>query len=295
MEGEINPALLTNDDRWILLRLGQSIDEINQDFAEYNFTGITKTLYRFFWTEYCDWYVEASKAVMFSDDEQRKVNTLAVIDFVLGNMLRLFHPFLPFITEELWNGMGFNCELPVDQGGKTIMTAHWPKAFDVDFRAHYGLEETVDKVVSARNDLVTQGRNLRSEFNIPTNKKIRFLFKPAGEIDSHEINALRLLLTAESVELVSNTAPTKGTPSVTSLLGELFLPLEGLVDVAAEKVRLTKELEKIDKEIEKVEAKLGNANFVDKVPAEVLQEHRDRLAAWQAKKAAILKNLQALD
>ncbi|MFO1022724.1 MAG: valine--tRNA ligase [Planctomycetales bacterium] len=100
-EGEINPALLTSDDRWILLRLDQAIREVTQAFTDYKFSDATATLYRFFWSEYCDWYIEASKAVFHGTDEALKANKLAVIDFVIGNLLRLFHPFLPFITEEL--------------------------------------------------------------------------------------------------------------------------------------------------------------------------------------------------
>jgi valyl-tRNA synthetase len=293
-EGEINAELLTNDDKWILLRLDAAIREIDEDYATYRFTNVTRTLYRFFWTEYCGWYLEASKAVMFSDDERRKENTLAVIDFVLGNMLRVFHPFLPFITEELWNGMGFATDLPDDQGGRTIMTAHWPKTFDSDLRSHYGLDETLEKLVDARNELVTKSRNLRGEFNIPTNKRVAFLFVPVGQIDPHEVEALRILLTAESVTLTSREEVKQGTPSVSSALGDLFIPLEGLVDVDAEKARLTKELTKIEEEIGKVKAKLANENFVNKVPASVLEEHRLRQADWESKLESTRKNLAAL-
>ncbi|MBA2433637.1 MAG: class I tRNA ligase family protein, partial [Chthoniobacterales bacterium] len=112
-EGEINPALLTSDDKWILLRLDAAIRAVTQALEEYNFSEAAQTLYRFFWSEFCDWYLEASKASLATD---RQANTLAVIDFVLGHTLRLFHPFLPFITEELWHGLGFNRDLPDDQG-----------------------------------------------------------------------------------------------------------------------------------------------------------------------------------
>jgi isoleucyl-tRNA synthetase len=98
------------------------------------------TLYRFFWSEYCDWYLEAAKAALAAGNEAAdaaaaalQANTLAVMDFVLSNTLRLFHPFLPFITEELWHGLGCHQDLPPDQGGDTIMFAHWPKALDADF------------------------------------------------------------------------------------------------------------------------------------------------------------------
>ncbi|MFT6620728.1 MAG: valyl-tRNA synthetase, partial [Limisphaerales bacterium] len=293
-EGEINKELLTSDDRWILMRLDEAIREVDEAFSTYRFNNVTRALYRFFKTEYCDWYLEASKAVMFGEDEAQKTSTLAVMDFIISNMLRLFHPFMPFITEDLWHGMGFNKDLPEEQGGKTLMTARWPKAFGEDMRAHYGLDETVDKLVGARNELVSAGRNLRAEFNIPPNKRIKFLFEPAGTADAHEIEVLRLLLTAESVEAIGVGEANKGTPSVTSLLGTIYLPLDGLVDVEAEKARLAKEAIKIDKEIEKVEKKLGNPSFAEKVPAEVLQEHRDRLVNWQTKKDSVLRNIEAL-
>jgi valyl-tRNA synthetase len=109
-EAEIRAELLTSDDKWILLRLDAAIREIDESFGGYRFNEVTQTLYRFFWSEYCDWYVEAVKAVLNSPDQERKANTLAVIDFVLGHALRLFHPFLPFITEELWHGLGYQRE-----------------------------------------------------------------------------------------------------------------------------------------------------------------------------------------
>ena len=118
VQGEINPSLLTSDDKWILLKLDAAIREITAAFAEYKFSDATATLYRFFWSEYCDWYVEASKVALGSaEQEARRANTLAVIDFVLSHTLRLFHPFLPFITEELWHGMGYADDMPENQGG----------------------------------------------------------------------------------------------------------------------------------------------------------------------------------
>ena len=131
-EGEIDPALLTSDDKWILLRLDAAIREISLALDEYRFSDAAQTLYRFFWSEYCDWYLEASKAALNRADTARKANTLAVIDFVLGHTLRLFHPFLPFISEELWHGMGYSGDMPADQGGRTIMYARWPAALDDD-------------------------------------------------------------------------------------------------------------------------------------------------------------------
>jgi valyl-tRNA synthetase len=294
VQGEIDPRLLTSDDRWILLKLDAAIREITGAFADYKFSDATATLYRFFWGEYCDWYVEASKAVFYGDDTARKANTLAVIDFVLSHTLRLFHPFLPFITEELWHGMGYAEDMPEGQGGRTIMFAPWPKPLDDDFKAHYGLGDEGIKFVETRNELVAQGRNLRRAGNISAGKKVKFVFKPAREMAGTDVEVVKLLLNAESLEVAPGYAPRKGTPTCRTELGDLFLPLEGLIDVAAETGRLTKELEKVEAEIAKVEQKLANPNFTQKVPANVLQEHQQRLVEWQAKRNHAKESLEAL-
>ena len=330
IQSEIDPRLLTSDDKWILLKLDTAIREMNTAFAEYKFSDATATLYRFFWSEYCDWYVEASKAVLGSaaapaaqvsapltgtsmaknveveatstarearaipEKNARKANTLAVIDFVLSHTLRLFHPFLPFITEELWHGMGYADDMPENQGGKTVMFAPWPKPLDDDFKTHYGLTERNEKHIEARNEFVTQGRNLRRAANIAANKKIKFIFKPARKLAAHDIEVLKLLLNAEAVEVSAKYQPSKNTMTVRTELGDLFLPLEGLIDKAAETARLKKELEKIEAEAAKVEQKLANQNFTQKVPPNVLAEHKQRLAEWQSKREHVKTALAAL-
>jgi valyl-tRNA synthetase len=334
VQGEITPTLLTGDDKWILLRLNIAIQELTQSLAEYKFSEATSTLYRFFWSEYCDWYLEASKAVLGKAVEgteapplpgplppgaggegdgtasghsevtstgQRdraeavRANTLAVIDFVLSHTFRLFQPFLPFITEELWHGMGYAEDMPEKQGGQSIMFAPWPKAFDEDFRGVYGLDDCYLEFAEAKYELVRQGRNLRREGNVPSNKKAKFVLKPANPVSDHDAAVIKILLNADPLEIDSNYAPKKGTPAVHAELGDLYLPLEGVIDVAAEKARLTKELEKINAEILKVEQKLNNPAFAQKVPVDVLREHQKRLADWQAKKQHVLAALAALE
>jgi valyl-tRNA synthetase len=293
-EGEINPDLLTSDDKWILIRLDQAIREVTQAFTDYRFSDATTTLYRFFWSEYCDWYVEASKAAFYGEDAKLKANKLAVIDFILGNMLRLFHPFLPFITEELWHGMGFSKDLPEDRGGKTLMFATWPKPLSDEEKTYFGLDETADKVATAKYELVSIGRHLRRELKLDPAKKLKFVLKPAGELPTAEVEVLKLLLNAETIEVNSGYVPPKGTPSSGNALGELFLPTEGLIDFSAERERLKKELEKALAEITKVQDKLNNPSFAEKVPAKVLEEHKQRLIDWQAKEKQILASLENL-
>ena len=322
VQGEIAPELLTSYDKWILLKLDQAISEINTAFAEYRFSEVTQTLYRFFWNEYCDWYVEASKAILTRpgealkgenvetaeaptlqhsstsapsfNDAARRENTLAVIDFILSHTLCLFHPFLPFIAEELWHGMAYQQDMPASQGGTTIMFAPWPKPLDEDFRAHYGLDGCYLEIVDAKFDLITKGRNLRREANVPAGKKAKFILKPGGAIPPQDVEVFRLLLNAESLEIAADYQPKQGTPSVHSEIGDLFLPIEGVQDVAAEIARQTKELEKIESEIAKVEAKLSNPNFTTKAPAQVLLEHQQRHAEWQAKRERVKAALERL-
>jgi valyl-tRNA synthetase len=297
IQGEIEPQLLSSDDKWILLKLDAAIREVTIALNEYKFSEATAALYRFFWSEYCDWYVEASKAVFFGTDDKRKANTLAVIDFVLSHTVRMFHPFLPFITEELWHGMGYATDMPEDQGGKTIMFAPWPMPLDDDFKGHYGLDDCYLKIAGTKYELVSQGRNLRREANISTAKKIRYVLKPVNYLPPHDIEVIRLLLNAEAVEVDENYQPARGTLTARTELGELFLPLEGLrsaEELAAEKARLTKELEKNEAEISKAEQKLGNPNFTQKVPPQVLLEHQQRLAEWQAKREQVKAALAAL-
>ncbi len=299
VQEEIVPELLSSYDKWILLKLDQAIREITAAFADYRFNEATQTLYRFFWGEYCDWYVEASKAILSplvatpAQSEQR-ANTIAVLDFVLSHTLRLFHPFLPFITEELWHGMGYDEDMPENQGGKTIMFAPWPKPLEDDFRAHYRLDNSHSDAVNAIFVLITSGRNLRREANIPASKKVGFFLKPARALLPLDSEVLKLLLNAESITVDPNYPPPKGTPVVHSDVGDLFLPLEGQVDLQAEIARLKKELEKIEIEIAKVEQKLNNPNFTSKAPVHVLQEHRQRLTEWQAKRDRVKSALDQI-
>jgi valyl-tRNA synthetase len=292
VETEISAALLSSDDKWILLRLNTAIAEVSTALEEYRFSDATATLYRFFWSEYCDWYIEASKAVLQGSDDKRKANTLAVIDFVLGHTLRLFHPFMPFITEELWHGMGFNADLPENQGGKSIMFAVWPKPLDADELAHFGILPEDEQAANDKYEAVNLGRGLKSTFNI--NKRVRFVLKPSQELPDHEIEVLRILLNAEPLDVDANYVPTKGTPSALTPLGTILLPLDGLIDVEAERARVSKEIAKVESELEKVTAKLADENFTSKVPQKVLDEHQQRKTDWQEKQAKLKEMMAAL-
>ena len=293
-EADIVPTLLTSDDKWILLRLDAAIGEVTTALAEYRFSDAANALYRFFWSEYCDWYVEASKASLTGTDEGRKANTLAVMDYVFSHTLRLFHPFMPFITEELWQGMGFAKDMPAKQGGETIMFAPWPKPFTPEEREYFVLDETDEQFANAKYEVVNLGRGLRRDFNIASSKRVRFVLKPNATLADHETAVLQLLLNAEPLEVNAAFSPDKGTPVALTPLGELFLPLDGLIDVAAERERIGKELTKVEDELAKVRAKLADPNFAGKVPAKVLEDHQTRERDWAEKHAQLTKMREAL-
>jgi valyl-tRNA synthetase len=318
VQGEINPGLLTSDDKWILIKLDQAIREITAALSDYRFNEATSALYRFFWSEYCDWYVEASKATLshpvdpinretvetapdstiqgFKDSTARQANTLAVIDFVLSHTLRLFHPFLPFITEELWHGMGYAEDMPDNQGGKSILFAPWPKPFDNDEKAHYGLSPEAEQEVSARYSFIADIRNLRAEKGIPSNKRIRVIYRHVDRgLSDSDWGVVRQLAGVETVDFIPDHQPASGEPVVHPPFGgKLFMPLAGLIDTAAEKARLARELEKIETEIARAEQKLANPNFAQKAPPQVLAEHKKRLAEWHAKRAHARSALDTL-
>ncbi len=273
-EGEIESSRLTSDDKWILLRLDAAILGVTTALERYHFNEAAQALYRFFWSEFCDWYLEASKA--HSGDPARKANTLAVIDFVLGHVLRLLHPFMPFITEELWLGLGFHSDLPADQGGKTIQRARWPDSLGKDFREHYRLSPNDEQFAEEKYETVTAGRRLRRDFKIASNKKIVFVLVPTAELPEEEAGVLRILLNAERLDLPKKYDAPKGTPTALTPLGRLYLPLEGVIDLEAEEQRLDKEIAKTEAELVTVRKKLANENFVANAPASVVEEHRQR-------------------
>jgi valyl-tRNA synthetase len=295
VQGEIQPALLSTDDRWILLKLDAAIREMDAALAEYKFSDATATLYRFFWSEYCDWYVEACKAALQSGGDARRANTLAVVDFVLSHTLRLFHPFLPFVTEELWHGMGYAGDMPEGQGGRTIMFAPWPKPLDEDFKSHYGLTgEDLDRM-EARQKLVIEIRNIRAQYHIAPHKKLVLILHAPADMEPGEKEVIQLLAGAERIDHRPSYQPARGEPVLYPASGgKLYVPLAGLVDVEAEKARLGKEMQKIEADIQKVEAKLANPNFAGKAPPEVLEEHQRRLADWQAKRSQVQAALDGL-
>jgi valyl-tRNA synthetase len=265
----------------VLARFNELLTAVEDAYREYKFNEVAQRLYDFFWGDYCDWFIEAAKTDIFSEDEKRKASVLAVMDFVLSGVLRLLHPFMPHITEELWDVLG------LATGGLTIQFENLPKAIELD-TSHRGRVRDVYETVKI-------GRNLRSHLKIPSNKKTRFLLRSTRDWISSGDPTIARLLNASSFE-VSNEEeePIPRSPLTVTPLGELLI-LDDYQDKTAERERLDKEIVRLEGEVRTVEAKLSNASFVERAPAAVVEEHRKRQADFSDQLAQLRQARAAMD
>lgn len=275
----------------ILSKLKELHATVAEGLAKYEFNTYTQALYSFFWNEYCSLFLEAVKNDLRDGDPAVKNATLYTIDTVLRHYLALLSPIMPHIAEELWQSLGFAARYE----GKPLMSTPLPQAEAL----LAGLDETeISKaraLSTALYETANRARNLKAEYNLATNKKVRFILKPGALPLTDDLLArLALLAGSQSATADATYEAPKGTPTALTPFGELFLPLDGLVDVEAERSRISKELEKMTKEISKSQAKLGNASFVDRAPAAVVEQERARLAEWESKKAQLEAMLTAL-
>ncbi len=247
----------------VLARLNETVDAINAGYREYEFNTVAQRLYDFVWSDYCDWFVEAAKTDIFGDDEARKKTALAVMDLVLSAIFRLLHPLMPHITEELWSLLAL--------GKDSIQFAAPPEKLPLD-----NLDLTsIRRKVSALYDGVQVGRTLRAEVGLPSNAKSDFPIKPTIPGVEEEIPTLSRLLGAQTVETIQLEMPV-GTIVGISKMGQIGIKVASR-DRDTERARLDKEIGKIEKELRTVEDKLRDKSFVERAPAAVVEEHRERL------------------
>jgi valyl-tRNA synthetase len=260
----------------VLARLNETIDALELAYREYQFNAAAQQLYDFVWSDYCDWFVEAVKTDIFADGEVEKKSALAVMDFVLSAILRLLHPFMPHISEELWSIFGF--------GKGTIQFAEPPKQIaleDTDLGAKR-------RLVSAIYQTIQAGRNLRAEAKIPSNKKAHFILRSNNEEVASELPTLARLLNADEVQLDQQHKAEPGLPVAVTRLGEILLAISG-ADKAAERERLDKEIAKLESELTATETKLKNKSFVDRAPTAVVEEHRHRRKNFSEQLAKLMQ------
>lgn len=272
-------------DKWILTRLNETIETVTKLADKYEFGEAGRALYNFIWDDFCDWYIEMAKLPLYSEDEAAKKTTRSVLAYVLDNTMRLLHPFMPFITEEIWQNLPHQ--------GESITTAAWP---EVD-------ESLTDAAASEEMkllvDIIRSVRNIRAEVNTPLSKKIKLHLKAKDEtvlaaLKRNEAYITRFCNPDELKMGLDLEAPDKAMTAVVSGV-ELFLPLEGLINFEEELARLRKELAKWNKEVERVQKKLSNQGFLKKAPENVVAEERAKEKDYLEKRSTVEARIKELE
>ncbi len=271
-------------DTWILTRLNETIEQVTDLAERYEFGEVGRLLYNFIWDDFCDWYIEMAKLPLYGEDEQAKAMTRSVLAYVLDNTMRLLHPFMPFITEEIWQN------LPTE--GESITIAAWPTADPAlsDAKKADSMKLLMDVIRSVRT--------IRAEVQTPMSKKVPMTISAKDEttLSVLEENAayIERFCNPETLTIGHNIeAPEKSMSAVVSG-AELFMPLEGLIDIEEELKRLQKELDKWAKEVKLVQGKLSNERFVSKAPEAVVAEERKKEADYLEKHATVEKRMEEL-
>ena len=274
--------------QWIIHEAARAAEETTLALETYRFNDAAGALYKFVWNVLCDWHLELAKPILMGEDSAAKDETRKTTAFVLSGALRLLHPFMPFITEELWKGYG---------DGKTLLVeAEWPHMPDASVKKSGSLSikgapieaayaksaEEIDWLIG----LITAIRSARAEMTVPAAARIPFVAVNAGPEVSLRLDAHGGLLSRLArLDGIHNaeTAP-KGAVQIVHEGRVYALPLADIIDIAAEKARLSREIEKCEKEIDGVDKKLANKNFVERAPADVVEENRERRVAFTERK-----------
>ncbi len=272
-------------DKWILTRLNETIETVTRLADKYEFGEVGRALYNFIWDDFCDWYIEMAKLPLYGEDEAAKKTTRSILAYVLDQTMRLLHPFMPFITEEIWQNLPHQ--------GESITTASWPVVKD----------ELTDEKASDEMKLLVEiirtVRNIRAEVNTPLSKKIKLSLKAkdAETMAVLEKNRSYIERFCNPEELTIGTDIPADDKAMTAIVTgvELILPLQGLLNIEEELKRLQKELEKWQKEVERIEKKLGNEGFMKKAPEKVIEEERAKLADYLEKREAVQNRLKDLE
>ncbi|MEX1669934.1 valine--tRNA ligase [Zhongshania guokunii] len=284
-------------DRWIISRLQQTEQTVADAMSAYRLDHASQAIYEFIWNEYCDWYLELSKPVLWDDNAsaEAKRGTRRTLIRVLEATLRMAHPFMPFITEEIWQRVAPIAGISLKAGGDTIMLQAYPIAASEEIDS--------DAIADAEwlKSVILAIRNIRGEMNVPPGKTLSLLLKNGSDEDLRRLNgnrqALSKLAKLDDIQWLaaSDEAPMSATQLVGSM--EVLVPMSGLIDKVAEIARLEKEIQKLDKDIQRIQGKLGNAGFLDKAPADVVAKEQEKLAAQQAAQQTLseqIKSIQAL-
>ncbi|WEG14045.1 valine--tRNA ligase [Pullulanibacillus sp. KACC 23026] len=279
LEGEKSVA-----DRWILSRLNTTIEAVTQQIEKYDFGEAGRKLYSFIWDDFCDWYIEMAKIALYGENVAAKQTTKSVLVHVLDQTLRLLHPFMPFVTEEIWQYLPHQ--------GETILKAEWPTS-------HSELaDEEADKTMQLLQNIIKAVRNTRAEKNVAPSKKIDIQIKPASAVELALLEENRMYLerfcNPETLTLAEGLPAPEQSISIVVTGAELYLPLAGLINFEEEIARLKQELKKWESEVERVQKKLSNQGFMAKAPEAVVQAEREKETDYLAKRDKVQERLNEL-
>jgi len=271
-------------DKWVLSKLNSLISEVTENLEKYELGVAVQKVYDFIWDTYCDWYIELTKARLYSDDTARKQTAMQVLVYVLDQILRLLHPFMPFITEEIWQS------IPHD--GEALIAAQWPAYNEqLNFKTECELMESV-------MDAIRAIRNRRTEMNVPPSKKAAlFVLTSKPQVFTEGEGFLQRLAYADAVTLLEKEPENlDGMVTITTADAKLYIPMGQLVDVSKELERIQKELERARKNLAGIEGKLSNENFTARAPENVVNAEREKaakarelIAQLEQSEAALLK------
>ncbi|AJE02888.1 valine--tRNA ligase [Geobacter pickeringii] len=284
----VDPAALelSNADRWILYRLNAAAAETREALEAYRFNDAAGALYRFTWSEFCDWYIELVKDDLYRGDASRQQSARYVLWLVLEHLLRLLHPFMPFISEEIWQA------LPGTRPTSSIMTAPWPVPNQAwDFAEGAAEMELVMEVIRGI-------RNIRGEMEVPPSREIAAILNCGSDASLHLLrkNEAYVMSLARLSDLAIGSGLDKPADAAIQVAGdvEIAVPLKGLVDVEEEEKRLLKEIGKLEKDEEFLAKKLQNPSFVERAPADVVEKEREKLTEAVQKKEVLLASLEKI-
>jgi valyl-tRNA synthetase len=284
---DFNPAAARQIlNRWIYAETGAAIAGVSEAIESYRFNDAASEVYRFVWNVYCDWYVEFAKPVFFGTDEAAKAETQAMAAWALDEILKLLHPFMPFLTEELWAVLGENGP----KRESLLCLAEWPKPAA---QADAGAMEEIRWVIG----LITEIRSLRAEMNVPPASQLPMTISGANEATrrraEHYADFIKRLARLSTIDIAD--APPQGSAQFVMEEATMALALANVIDFAAERERLNKEIGKLVSEIAKIDAKLNNEQFIAKAPEEVVDEQRERRAEAEATARKLRIALERLD
>ena len=251
-------------DKWVLSKLNNLIAEVTENLDRYEMGVAVHKVYDYIWDTYCDWYIELTKARLYSEDEDRKQVAIQVLTYVLDQMLRLLHPFMPFITEEIWQNMPHE--------GPALIVASWPQyREDLAFKTE---EEQMESVMNAIRAI----RNRRAEMNVPPSKKAHlYVLTSKTEAFAEGRGFIeRLAYTDEMTMLDAEPADLDGMVTCATADAKLYIPMGQLVDVTKEIARITKELDKAKKFLASLEGKLSNEGFLSRAPEAVVNAEKEK-------------------